>query len=1228
MSASEYKTKFLAETGSELFNGNELLVKGAFETPGGIHLMTGYPGSPIATFFDTLGELSDVMKEKGICVRMANNEAISVAMVNGTQMSPLRAMTVFKSVGGHVASDGLALGNLVGAHPQGGAVIVFGDDPWSTSTQVPADSRYLCQHLRMPVVEPSTPQEVKDLVPAAFRLSQASGLYMGYIMTPTLAEGGGTIEVGKNYWPEQSMNNPGTITTDRLDLEDSVLLPPRTGRKELQMPARYVKLLDAVKDMGINSLTGPAGRSKIGFVTCGVAYQYLRSALSELELADKFPILKLAITYPLDDRQIAEFAANVDHVVVVEERRGFVEQQIAEILTRVRQLNPATRFGQLWGKRFPSNHEGFPAVLGLHPSMVTEKLITLLKVADHPLAVRMGERFEKQLDTLRQINSIAFDIPTRTPTFCPGCPHRDSASTLLEMRRDFQDASYMRRHYRAKPIDLVFHGDTGCYTMLMFPPNEQLMHNYSGMGLGGGTGAGIDPFITNKQVVFMGDSTFFHSGQIAISNSIKSVQDITYVILDNRTTAMTGHQPTAGIETDILGDPTPRQDIESIVKAMTKLGGTIVKSADPANRKAWRQLLERTILRNGVKVLIADKECGLITHRRKLQEQRAESRRTGFVAREHFQNITPEVCEFCLQCSTLTGCPGLTIEQTPYGPKMATDLSLCVNDGACAKIRACPSFEEVEVMRLRPPRPRGHQMTFEQIPSPKARFTGDVWRAYVAGVGGMGIGMTSEVLVRAGEREGYKIMFAEKKGLAIRNGGVYSQVTFYRDNSQQCQVIPYGSADLLIGFDILETARAIHGQGELRVARVDKTAAVVNSDKLPTIGTLVQREDFDPHQLEEIIRSHTRSEAFYAHNITKMCERLFGTKRYANIAMLGLAYQQGLIPVSLENLEWAISYTVPAAVFKENVRAFNLGRKLVAHPELFAEKPAPKTIARVVREKANILKRTRLSRPALPRQYKYLAYSTLRPCRELDKDTMTDVARYLYDLIQYQNLAYAQEYATRLKRLCKMDSRKAGHAVTKSVARNLYRLMLIKDEFYVAHLLTSYEKQRRDHHRYNVNPANGDRIKYHRTFHPRFLGLSLSIPLPHRALYVVRSLKFVRKYLRMRHRQEHAFLAWYEGLVDRFDYRTDQQYDRYLRALEAVDQVKGYGEHRTPTMVKARTEADNILAGRSGPSDPEGPPSERSGRNVPIMSEGTPLSGRKSVPIISKLLKALQAFGD
>src|SRR6478672_5599485 len=204
--------RFLAESGREVFTGNELLVKGALETDGGVHLLTGYPGSPVAGFFDVCGAIKDLLNTNGVRAFQANNEALGAAALVGSQMAPCRAIATMKSVGVHVASDALAIGNLAGAHPEGGAMVIAGDDPWCDSTQVPADSRFLFEHMRMPVVEPGTIQETKDWIDLSFKLSQAAGMYIGYIVTTAQADGGGSVVCKPNVFPDISQKH-------RVDLQ-------------------------------------------------------------------------------------------------------------------------------------------------------------------------------------------------------------------------------------------------------------------------------------------------------------------------------------------------------------------------------------------------------------------------------------------------------------------------------------------------------------------------------------------------------------------------------------------------------------------------------------------------------------------------------------------------------------------------------------------------------------------------------------------------------------------------------------------------------------------------------------------------------------------------------------------------------------------------------------------------------------------------------------------------
>ena len=1179
--------RFLKEEGTEVFLGNELLVKGLLETEGGTHLWTGYPGSPVSGFFDCVEAIQEIPKQYGISAVLANNEALSAAMVNGSQMHGLRAMCVMKSVGLHVATDALALGNLAGAHPDGGVVVVMGDDPWSDSTQVPADSRFLCKHIHMPILEPSTNQEMKDWVDLAFRLSRESELYIGFLVTTNQADGGGSVQVGRNHFPRVNTHNPIALDTAQVDFEKNVLLPPRTWRREQGFPARYERLWASARRHGVNRISpgrtgvkGAGRKAPLGFVSSALAYSYLEHALQQLGLTDTFPMLKIGVTYPLDPALIDAFADQVETIVVVEERRGFLEEQIVQLLAR-RALagRPAL---PVYGKMFPGGREGLPSARGFNSSILVELLAPLITELASPRLGLDQARIDTELQLLARNQAIEVNLATRTPTFCPGCPHRDSASVLGDIKREFRDAAYMRRTHRREPVDLVFHGDTGCYTMLMFEPNKDLMHNYSGMGLGGATGLGIDPFITNKQVVFMGDSTFFHSGQLAISNSIKNGQDITYIILDNKTTGMTGHQTTPGLEYDMLGNETWTQQIEKIIGAMIEDKSVEVVRTNPAQHATYRGLLESTVLKNGVKVVVADKECGITFHRRRSREERAEVRAKGFLETKHFINVNADVCEQCLVCTRATGCPGLTFAETDFGRKVQTDLSWCVNDTACTKLDACPAFEEITVVRSQKPLSRMPDLEKEPIPLPVRRDFTSIWHGYLAGVGGMGIGVSAATLVRAGHREGYRVVFSDKNGLAIRNGGVYSHITFLKPGAGQVSpIIPYGKADLMLGIDILEAARGIDPKGNLRVGGPN-TRAIVNRQKTPTINTLLGTDDFCVETLEAALRRNTDAAGYFSADVSHLSERIFGTKLYANVIMLGLAFQRGELPLSLGSLEWGIQETMGSAA-TENWLAFKLGRK-IAHDALTSTAPttaAENSYHEVVAEKSARLVRSGSKGDQLARRYWQLVTGA-REKLTLDARHESLLAQRIYDLIQYENLAYAEDYVARLLRVHARDSLAHGYAATEAALWNLHRVMAIKDEVYVAWLLSSEEKIEHDRERYNVRPELGDRMIHRHLNRPEFTfgGHTLRFKLKTRPwmLRLMRRGKFLRRLLPAWHARERAFRAWYFDLADQFAAPADAaSYAAWLRILRLPEEATGYREIRYPRMELARKRAEEML---------------------------------------------------
>ena len=1226
--------RFTHPSGRQLFTGNELLVKGALEVEGGVHLFTGYPGSPIAGFFDTLESIAPLLEEHGHVAKQANNEALGAAMVNGAQMAGVRAITCMKSVGMQVASDALALGVLAGTTGSSGGLIVVGDDPWSESTQVPADSRFLAEHVRLPIIEPATPQEVKDWVDLAFKIGRAGRIFVGYLMTVTLADGGGTVECGQNHHPPINEHQKRLLSYARdiePRLEESVLLPPRTGRREAGLGERFDAVKRAAREQGVNRIVNRPQKGEtapLGLVAAGSAYAYLSHALTELGLNGRLPILKLGMHYPVDEQIVTELARQCEQIVVVEERRPFVERQILEI------LNPLKQSGELatevYGKHFPRGLEGLPEVSGLNPSVLIQRLVPLLR--QHPtLPVELTNgRLTEELDRIERTGRSNVQIPARTPTFCPGCPHRDSSSVLLELRQDLMDPEYMLEQHKRKPVDLVCHGDTGCYTMLMFEPNKPLMHNYSGMGLGGGTGSGVDPFIENKQLVFMGDGTFFHSGQTSISHSIQAGQDICYIILDNKTTAMTGHQVNAAVEHDLMGRPTNPQDIERIVKAMVpksvEKDVTIVR-INPADRARYRKLMEQTILSDGVKVVIADKECAITYQRRVRKEQRRQVREHGFVPKQSHMNVATEVCEYCLECTTQTGCPGLKTVDTDYGPKIQTDLSTCVNDGACQRIHACPSFEEVTITRKRPKRMGDEHVHLDDLPEPPRPVHADqeTWRCYLAGVGGMGIGFCTAILNHAGHEMGYEVRFLDRKGLAIRNGGVFSQLVFRRKDGRESEdasvtpLTPYGKADLIIGVDLLEACRGIDPNQPYRVASPERTAAVVNTAKTPTVLSLMGKEDFSPDQLEDTLREHTREDRFFGFNVGDLCERVLDSKLYANIMMLGIAYQQGYLPLTREVLDRAIRRIASGEVDR-NIRAFNIGRKIAVRPDLFVveNQRAVETPRQTLRRKVNTLRAWYGGQRGqkLAKHFRVLMKQTLRTAqgRKLDHVLMRDVIIRAYDCVIWGGIPYAKRYCNRLADVFRADRPEMDYRITRAVVWNLAKVMLIKDEVFVAALLTSPEKYKRDRRRYNVNPERGDKIVYKHFNRPEFeiFGHKIRFEWHSRdwQLKIMSRMRFLRKMLPGWHSRELAFRDWYEGLVDRFldelDPEDDRAYRRWLAVLSVPEDVTGFREVRYPKQDEARKRAERYLA--ADPSQFEADGSEPAEASAAEPAEGSQVS--------------------
>jgi indolepyruvate ferredoxin oxidoreductase len=734
----------------------------------------------------------------------------------------------------------------------------------------------------------------------------------------------------------------------------------------------------------------------------------------------------------------------------------------------------------------------------------------------------------------------------------------------------------MKRKYKREPLDILFHGDAGCYVLLFMPPNGPLMHNYIGMGLGGGTGAGLSPFSTNKSVCFIGDGTFFHSGWSEMSDSIKNNQDVLYVILDNKTTAMTGHQPHPGMDADLMGKPTFAQDIEQVVTGLTQGEDVSIARVNPEKRDDYREILEDLLLEDGVKFVIADKECGITFQRRKRHELAKQKTKKGYLPKQTRINVNEHTCEFCLECTRLTGCPGLTIEETLYGKKMGTDISYCVSDMACTRIKACPAFEELVIVRAHNPR-KPAVPDPSLLPEPEPFQFDDDWRGYIAGVGGMGIGSSTSVLVTAARKHGYHVTFCDKKGIAIRNGGVYSQLTFSKKKKVVSPLMPQGKADLLLGLDILEAVRGIDPRFNFRVGSKQYTHSVVNTHKTHTILTLLGKDDFSPAELTEIFKKYTID--YFGGDLSQIAEDYLGNKVFVNTMLLGTAFQRGLLPLSLHDLIEAIKDNFEPRTANRNIEAFHLGRHVVLHPEKY-QVEVREGFQEVMARKAGLLGSSRGTA--------YLAMTAqFLKAWEGDEETRIQFVSRLYDLIQFENVAYARKYLDKVLAVLKKDSKSYQLLATTAVVKYLHKVMEIKDEVYVAHLLTSPEKYEKDAKRYKLDLAGGDRIEYRHFNRPQFdfLGLHIKFDLKSRdwMLRIMKHMKFLRSVMPQWHQREKDFRKWYGELVDKFEFKTAEEYDRWVRALSVPEEVKGYREIRYPKMEKAKETAGKILSGEEKP---------------------------------------------
>lgn len=1104
---------------TQILNGNELIIQGAKEA--GFHLYTGYPGSPLADYFNILYEKKEEMQAMGLRVVIANSEANAAAMASGAKQANKNALVAMKSMGLHVAADALSVGNF--ANPGiGGVVVVVGDDPWSISTSSPADSRYLFKHLHIPFLDPSTPTELKDWMKVALEISLKTSVYQGLLLTTFMAEGGGRVVIGTDKKIDSELIE---LDPAKFDLSKNVMVPPNSLRADVSMiNERFPKVYEVLKEFKLDKVFGNTD-SKVGFITSGAVFEILKHVLDDNHALDRFSLYKVAAPYPLVSDLLLPYLKNLETLVVVEEKRGFLETEIYELCARHNlKLN-------IFGKKIDGK-EGFPIHGGLNYEIVLDKVSQVLTT----LGLSACHSIPKGI-VLEDV------LPRRLPTFCPGCPHRETLSLLKDLRG----------HLKKQNINLISHGDVGCYSLSFLEPFKE-MHNLSAMGQGGALGAGVDLFTTNPSVVLMGDSTFFHSGITDISNSVQMGHSITYILLDNDNTAMTGHQFTPRTGQSVEGFKRPSQDMLNMVKA---LGVDEAIEVNPSDRYFYQNLLREIISKKGTKVIISNKECGLTFHGRNKSEERKLFSKDETLDIQRFYQINTDACEDCRACVEMTGCPGLSQAFDAYGTKVTIDPQICVSDSYCTKIKACPSFEMVEVLNYHPTKYKTESISKAAksiLPLPTIKKSlndianGSDYRLVVTGVGGSGVTTISRVLAEAaksmGGRSDIDFKFVDQKGLAQRNGNVTSHLALFKAGKSHAQITPMGGADLLLSPDLLD------GSAHLGFLSHTGTAILDEKFQVPLSILLDKGAIAEPiNELALQVKLKTLlGDRLNLQSMKQVCEDKLGKSVYASAMILGVAFQLGLLPFELAELEAAFSRTMKKNELSNNLEAFRLGRGLA-----LGQKPNVSIFAKI--DLINLFKLSVRESSLMNRDsIVSLFESKLAELSKIMPDIEAEhLANYIHDIIVYDHGIHLEDFIRDSKKIAELYV--TNIELRKIALRTLVKTYFVKDEVYIAHAMISPMRRRLDNENYKSLGTS-----YRKEFinRPSFDIGSRKIEFDFSPktwmLKVMRHARFLRAMLPKWHKQEREI-----GVSIRLKLIGNSMNYSELKALE---NVKGYREVR------------------------------------------------------------------
>ena len=885
-----------------------LLEQRRFDKEAGLNtaaLVSGYRGSPLGGLDRELWVQKKLMAENDIRFEPGINEDLAATMLYGTQeldafpgkrVDGVYGMWYGKGPGVDRSGDALHCANMAGTHKHGGILAIAGDDHGAHSSTYPHQTEYIFQNCFIPVLNPASVQDVIDLGLAGWAMSRFAGVWVAMKTTAETMEQASTAivpSVRRFITPDIALPPHG------LNFDHTMHFPAdRTELERRMIEERMPALLAWARANRIDRLISGGPDATIGLITVGKAHEDTLHALRRLGLHDhpQLAIYKVGMTWPLETEGLKEFARGKRSILVIEEKRGFVESQIRDALYHL----PANERPEVSGKSDPLGAALVSPLMELSPESVAANLGTFLGRAGLNLPAPPAPLVAERPDGLLH----------REPAFCAGCPH--ATSTKLP------DGSFSS-------------AGIGCHFMALDDgPNTR---TFAQMGGEGAPFIGLSSFTDVKHMFAnLGDGTYQHSGSLAIRQAVAAKTRMTYKLLFNDAVAMTGGQPTEGqptvpnIAAQLAAEGIKRiavvaDEADRLPKASEVPAGVTLHTRDALDsvQKSLRDF-------DGPSVLIYDQVCA--TEKRRRRKRGSMEQPTRHVV------INEAVCENCGDCSTQSGCIAIEPVETELGRKRRINPTSCNVDLSCLK-GFCPSFVTQAGPPAAPdadPQWQARENELAAALPPPTLPSGTIWRGLFAGIGGGGIVTSGAILAMAAHLEGKAVKTLDFTGLAQKNGAVVAHVQIAADEAALDVVrIPVGTADLMLAADLAVGCQA----GVLE--RNARTSVVIGNMDLAATADFKRNAalSIDAALHRRTIEKVTDSDrSIWLHGV-RLAERLFGNSQAMNTMLLGMAWQRGLVPVGEPAILRAIELN--GAAVKLNKRAFLWGRILAEQPGLMKQ---------------------------------------------------------------------------------------------------------------------------------------------------------------------------------------------------------------------------------------------------------------------------------------------------